>query len=65
MFGLAVPTEIAGVPAAVLRPRETWKNTAAYDAQAQKLASMFRENFTKFESFISESVREAGPRTQT
>src|SRR5437868_4878763 len=65
VFGLAVPTEIAGVPAAVLRPRETWKNTAAYDAQAQKLASMFRENFTKFESFISESVREAGPRTQT
>ena len=65
VFGLAVPTEIAGVPTAVLRPRETWKNTAAYDAQAQKLASMFRENFTKFESFISDSVREAGPRTQT
>jgi len=61
VFSLAVPNEIAGVPKSVLRPRETWKDTAAYDAQAKKLAGMFQENFKKFESFVSESVKEAGP----
>jgi phosphoenolpyruvate carboxykinase (ATP) len=61
-FGLAVPTEIAGVPKSVLKPRETWKDTAAYDAQAKKLGGMFRENFKKFESFVSDAVRSAGPR---
>jgi phosphoenolpyruvate carboxykinase (ATP) len=62
MFGLAVPTEIPGVPTSVLRPRETWKDGAAYDAQAQKLAGMFRDNFKKFESFVSDGVKAAGPR---
>ena len=62
VFGLATPTEIPGVPASVLRPRDTWKDQGAYDAQAKKLAGMFRENFTKFESFVDEAVRKAGPR---
>jgi phosphoenolpyruvate carboxykinase (ATP) len=62
VFGLAVPTEIAGVPKSVLQPRETWKDQAAYDAQAKKLAGMFQENFKKFESFVSEGVRQAGPK---
>ncbi|HEX4467943.1 MAG TPA: phosphoenolpyruvate carboxykinase (ATP) [Gemmatimonadaceae bacterium] len=61
-FGLAVPIEIPGVPKSVLQPRQTWKDTAAYDAQAKKLAGMFEENFKKFESFVSEAVRSAGPR---
>ena len=62
VFGLATPTDIPGVPKSVLRPRDTWKDRAAYDAQAKKLAAMFRENFTKFESFVSEAVRKAGPK---
>jgi phosphoenolpyruvate carboxykinase (ATP) len=62
LFGLATPTEIPGVPKNVLRPRDTWKDQTAYDAQAKKLAGMFRENFTKFESFVSDAVRNAGPR---
>jgi phosphoenolpyruvate carboxykinase (ATP) len=62
LFGLAVPTEIEGVPTEVLRPRDTWKDAAAYDAQAKKLGGMFRENFKKFESFVSDAVKAAGPR---
>jgi phosphoenolpyruvate carboxykinase (ATP) len=62
VFGLAVPTEIAGVPKSVLQPRETWSDQGAYDAQAKKLAGMFQENFKKFESFVSDAVRAAGPR---
>jgi phosphoenolpyruvate carboxykinase (ATP) len=45
VFGLSVPTHVAGVPDDVLKPRTTWPDKAAYDEQAKKLASMFRENF--------------------
>ncbi len=62
VFGLHVPTEIPGVPSAVLRPRETWSDKAAYDAQARKLATMFRENFKKFEKAAGNEVAAAGPR---
>jgi phosphoenolpyruvate carboxykinase (ATP) len=62
VFGLAIPTEIAGVPKSVMKPRETWKDRAGYDVQSKKLAAMFRENFTKFESFVDDAVRSAGPR---
>ncbi|HYN82479.1 MAG TPA: phosphoenolpyruvate carboxykinase (ATP) [Gemmatimonadaceae bacterium] len=61
VFGLSVPTAIPDVPTDVLEPRGTWSDGAAYDAQAAKLAGMFRENFKKFES-ASEAVRNAGPK---
>jgi phosphoenolpyruvate carboxykinase (ATP) len=61
VFGLAVPTEIKGVPAKVLNPRTTWANTASYDAQAKKLAGMFRENFEKFGN-VEAATKNAGPK---
>jgi len=61
IFGLAVPTEIAGVPAKVLNPRTTWANPAAYDAQARKLAGMFHDNFEKFGS-VEAATKNAGPK---
>ena len=61
-FGLAVPVHIEGVPDQVLRPRETWKNPADYDAKATQLADMFADNFEKYEDQVSEDVRSAGPR---
>ncbi len=61
VFGLAIPAEIKGVPAKVLNPRETWPDTRAYDAQAKKLASMFRENFDKFGS-VDAATKNAGPK---
>jgi phosphoenolpyruvate carboxykinase (ATP) len=62
VFGLAVPTSVPGVPAEVLRARETWSDTAAYDEQARKLAGMFRQNIQKFGDAVSEDIRAAGPR---
>ena len=62
VFGLSVPKQIVDVPAAVLHPRDTWSDKSAYDTQARKLASMFRENFAKFERFVPSSVAAAGPR---
>lgn len=62
VFGLAVPTAVPGVPPAVLRPRDTWPDAAAYDAQARKLAGMFRANFEKLKGSVDSRVAEAGPR---
>jgi len=61
VFGLFVPEKVPHVPDRVLRPKETWEDGEAYDAQAQKLAGMFRENFGKYEQDVSEEVRKAGP----
>ena len=61
VFGLSVPTEIEGIPASVLDPRGTWPNGEEYDAQAKKLAEMFRKNFEKF-GHASDAIKRAGPR---
>src|ERR671917_421989 len=55
-FSLNVPVEVPGVPTEVLDPRGTWDSGEAYDEQARKLADLFRENFQKFESEVSEEV---------
>jgi phosphoenolpyruvate carboxykinase (ATP) len=61
VFGLAVPAAVPFVPAEVLDPRGTWPDPAAYDAQAHRLAEMFRANFEKFGS-VAQSIRSAGPK---
>jgi phosphoenolpyruvate carboxykinase (ATP) len=61
VFGLSVPLSVPKVPAKVLVPRGTWADGDAYDAQAKKLAGMFRDNFSKFAG-ASEAIRDAGPK---
>jgi phosphoenolpyruvate carboxykinase (ATP) len=63
VFGLAVPKLVPGVPDALLDPRATWKDPAAYDTQAKKLTTLFRTNFEQFAELVPASVREAGPTT--
>lgn len=60
VFGLPIPDAVPHVPSEVLNPRNSWADGAAYDAQAKKLAKLFRENDAKFE--MPEAVRAAGPR---
>ncbi|MBI4485686.1 MAG: phosphoenolpyruvate carboxykinase (ATP), partial [Acidobacteria bacterium] len=62
MFNLEVPTSCPDVPATVLTPRNTWSDSADYDAQAVKLARMFADNFKAFEAGVSGAVRAAGPK---
>ena len=62
IFNVNVPLSCPHVPAEVLKPRNTWTDGAAYDAQAKKLAHMFAENFKPFEAAVSAEVRQAGPR---
>jgi phosphoenolpyruvate carboxykinase (ATP) len=61
VFGLQVPQHVPGVPDDVLDPRKTWKDPAAYDAQAQKLTALFRKNFEQFADAVTPVVRNAGP----
>ena len=63
VFGLDIPTDVKDVPPDVLRPRQTWPDKNAYDAQAQKLAEMFKQNFEKFGSFASDAVKAVGPKS--
>lgn len=62
VFGLEIPKSCSGVPAEILVPKQTWKDKAAFDATAHKLASLFSENFKKYESDASDAVKSAGPK---
>jgi phosphoenolpyruvate carboxykinase (ATP) len=62
IFGLDIPVEVPGVPAEIMKPRDTWADKAAYDAQAKKLAGMFVSNIEKFGDAVTDAVRKAGPK---
>jgi phosphoenolpyruvate carboxykinase (ATP) len=55
-FGFRIPKAAQGVDPALLHPREAWKDKAAYDAQAKRLAQMFRDNFGKYRAYVDERV---------
>ena len=61
LFGFEVPTSLPGVDPAILNPRETWADKAAYDAQARALVDMFQKNFEKFETHVDADVKAAAP----
>lgn len=61
VFGVSMPTSCPEVPAEILDPRNTWKDKAAYDAQADKLASAFQANFNKYRDNASEEIVKAEP----
>jgi phosphoenolpyruvate carboxykinase (ATP) len=58
-FGFDVPVEVPGVNTALLDPRSTWNDPAAYDAQAAKLVQMFADNFEQYVPYIDEDVKAA------
>jgi len=61
VFGFEVPVSVPEVPDGVLAPRATWADPAAYDTQARKLATMFRENFEQYRLQVPAAVAAAGP----
>jgi phosphoenolpyruvate carboxykinase (ATP) len=61
LFGFQVPRALEGVESAILTPRETWHDKAAYDAQARALIDMFINNFARFAVHVDADVRAAAP----
>jgi phosphoenolpyruvate carboxykinase (ATP) len=47
LFHIGIPRSCPGVPAEILQPRETWKDGAAYDRRARKLADEFTAHFDR------------------
>ncbi len=58
-FGFEVPVSVAGVADVLLDPRQTWADSAAYDAQAKKLVNMFADNFAQYVPYIDAEVKAA------
>ncbi|MFT6169033.1 MAG: phosphoenolpyruvate carboxykinase (ATP) [Celeribacter sp.] len=58
-FGFDVPVAVEGVADILLDPRRTWSDKEAYDAQAEKLVSMFSDNFEQYLDYIDEDVKAA------
>ena len=61
-FGFDVPVAVAGVDSAILDPRGTWADKAAYDATAKKLVGQFVDNFAQFADLVDEGVRQSAPK---
>jgi phosphoenolpyruvate carboxykinase (ATP) len=61
IFGFEVVTHCPGVPAEIMLPRGAWADRSAYDKAARALATLFRENFTKYEGGVSAEIKAAGP----
>jgi phosphoenolpyruvate carboxykinase (ATP) len=61
-FGFEVPVAVPGVDSAILDPRSTWPDKAAYDATAAKLVGQFVENFRQFEDGVDAGVKAAAPK---
>ncbi|MEM1139128.1 MAG: phosphoenolpyruvate carboxykinase [Pseudomonadota bacterium] len=60
-FGFKVPVTVPGVDTALLDPRSTWADPAAYDAKASELVSRFIKNFAIFNEHVDPDVRAAAP----
>ncbi len=59
-FGLSIPKQVPGVPSELLKPRNSWKDKAAYDKQAADLSGRFARNFEQFDAPLE--IKEAGPK---
>ena len=63
-FDLAIPTALHDVDSGVLNPADTYADPAEWDAKAQKLASMFAENFVQYtDTAEGKALEQAGPKT--
>lgn len=61
-FNLQVPTSCPGVPAELLHPKKAWAaGEDKFQEEVNKLATLFKENFKKYESEATEEAKRAAP----
>jgi phosphoenolpyruvate carboxykinase (ATP) len=61
MFGVGIPEQVPGVNNTILNPINTWADKEDYKRTAKNLASMFINNFKKYEDKASSAIKNAGP----
>ncbi len=61
LMNLAVVSTCDGVPAEMMQPRLSWRDTSAFVETSRKLAARFRKNFEQYASEVSHDVISAGP----
>ena len=62
-FRLQVPKSLGEINPSILNPRNAWEDKDLFDATRDRLASMFIENFKKYQTADSEfDYSEAGPK---
>ncbi len=62
-FDFEVPTELPGVDAHILDPRDTYADASEWDKKAQDLAGRFIKNFAKYEgNEAGKALVAAGPK---
>jgi phosphoenolpyruvate carboxykinase (ATP) len=62
VFGVAIPTACADVPAAILNPVNTWTDKNAFEEKAKYLAGLFIKNFEKYADGVSAEILAAAPK---
>lgn len=65
IFGLSIVTQCPNVPEEIMVPKNTWKDQDAFEQTANKLASLFVENFKEYEDGVTSEVIAAGPMEST
>jgi phosphoenolpyruvate carboxykinase (ATP) len=58
---LSVPKTCPNVPDDLLNPRKAWHGTSDFSSDVKKLATLFAENFKKYEDQATPEVLKAGP----
>ncbi|KAK8951838.1 Phosphoenolpyruvate carboxykinase [ATP] [Platanthera zijinensis] len=68
VFGLEIPTAVAGVPSAILNPVNAWENKKLYKETLLKLAGLFKQNFEVYSKYkigsdskLTDEILAAGP----
>ncbi len=62
IFNVEVPTELPGVNSGILDPRSTYADPAEWQEKAEKLATLFIDNFAKFtDTAEGEALVAVGP----
>ncbi|MBO3696907.1 phosphoenolpyruvate carboxykinase (ATP) [Roseivirga sp. E12] len=62
IFGAEIPMTCPDVPSEILSARETWKNDDGFYETSNKLARMFQNNFSKFESYANDEIMAGSPK---
>lgn len=62
VFGFEVPLALPGIDSHLLDPRSTWADPKEYEKMEVKLATMFVENFKKYEGKGSVDYTQFGPK---